>query len=95
MVEVYYKKPEKLVEFNVTDTGCGIPDAAKEKVFDRLYQVPLGSEHEASSGGMGLGLSIAREIVQRHNGELLVESTVGYGATFRVLLPIGSEEAAL
>lgn len=94
-VEAYCKKPEKLVEFNVTDTGCGIPDAAKEKVFDRLYQVPLGSEHEASSGGMGLGLSIAREIVQRHNGELLVESTVGYGATFRVLLPIGSEEAAL
>ena len=76
------------IEICVCDTGCGIPDTDQENVFDRLYQVQYGTEHTASSGGLGLGLSIAREITKLHHGEIRVESVEGEGATFRVRLPV-------
>ena len=68
----------------VTDTGIGIPEDERASVFSRFYRG--GSDEVAQRTGHGLGLSLARDIVEMHDGELLVESTVGTGSTFTIAL---------
>lgn len=69
----------------VVDTGIGIPKQYLSRVFDRFYQVEdhLTRQH----GGLGLGLSIARAVVERHGGQIWAESVVGRGSRFVFLLP--------
>ncbi|MHB8780637.1 MAG: sensor histidine kinase [Candidatus Geothermincolia bacterium] len=67
----------------VADTGSGIPAAELPHIFDRFYQVGT----QARSAGTGLGLTIAREFVKAHDGDIRVESRVGEGSTFFVSLP--------
>jgi signal transduction histidine kinase/HAMP domain-containing protein len=74
------------VELRVHDTGEGIPASELSRIFER--SVSLGSD--ASRERHGLGLTIAREIVLQHGGELTVESKVGEGSTFTVTLPRSS-----
>lgn len=74
-----------LVRMAVRDTGCGISEDNKEAVFSRLFQVE-DIEHEASTG-LGLGLSIAKQIVELHNGKIGVESEMGVGSEFYVCIP--------
>ncbi|MGM9662281.1 MAG: ATP-binding protein, partial [Oscillospiraceae bacterium] len=74
------------IYLDVSDTGIGIPEADRERVFDRFYRVDKARSRE--SGGTGLGLSIAREIVERHNGKLCVVPKDGPGTTVRLTLPI-------
>lgn len=69
---------EGRVRFAVTDTGGGVPDAHREQIFEPFYQVP-GSQ---DLGGVGLGLTIARSLVQAHGGEIHCESEEGRGSTF-------------
>ncbi len=64
--------------FTVTDTGCGIPQEQLDKIFTAFHQVDTNSPV-----GMGLGLAISYELVQRMQGELSVTSTVGKGSTFK------------
>jgi two-component system OmpR family sensor kinase len=75
------------IRFEVQDTGQGIPVDALDRLFDRFYQVdasrPGGAGH-----GAGLGLAIAREIVQAHGGRITVRSQPGQGATFIIDLPL-------
>ena len=68
----------------VTDTGEGIPSDALPHIFDRFYRA------SGNSRGHGLGLSIARWIVEQHGGRIEVESEVGKGSTFSVWLPAGN-----
>jgi len=70
----------------VTDDGIGIPAHDLPKLFDRFYQVEahLTRKH----GGMGLGLSVAKSMVELHGGRIWVESEEGKGSTFTFLLPI-------
>jgi signal transduction histidine kinase len=70
------------VEYAVTDTGPGIPPEYLDRVFERFAQVP-----GATAGGAGLGLPIARRIVEAHGGRISVESEAGHGATFRFTIP--------
>jgi signal transduction histidine kinase len=70
----------------VQDTGPGIPADELPHLFDRFYRVEKDRSRE--SGGVGLGLSIARSIAIHHSGEMTVESRLGAGSTFRVRLPI-------
>ena len=70
----------------VTDTGCGIPKDDLPFIFDRFYRVSRDRSRE--TGGAGLGLSIAQLVVARHGGCIEVETSVGIGSTFRVLLPL-------
>jgi heavy metal sensor kinase len=69
----------------VRDTGIGIPDTALPHVFDRFYRVDESRNREA--GGVGLGLSIAQWIAERHHARLEAESVVGQGSAFRVRFP--------
>ncbi len=82
------KRQGDRVVLTVSDTGIGIPPAEQERVFDRFYQVD-GSERRAYRGA-GLGLSICRHIVERHNGRIWVESEgiSGRGSRFHVELPM-------
>ncbi|MBI3924414.1 MAG: GHKL domain-containing protein [Armatimonadetes bacterium] len=76
-------EPETLI-IEVEDQGTGIPEEELPRIFERFYRVEKGSS--ARFGGRGLGLSIARHIIEAHGGELQVESQLGVGSKFRVLL---------
>jgi two-component system OmpR family sensor kinase len=69
----------------VRDHGEGIPQALREKVFERFYRADNSRNRE--TGGSGLGLSIVKTIVNRHKGAIMALETIGGGATFRVELP--------
>jgi signal transduction histidine kinase len=71
------------VRFTISDTGSGIPGDCLEHVFERFYQVP-GTE---SDGRAGLGLTVAREIVESYGGEIRCESQEGHGTTVWFTLP--------
>ena len=70
----------------VTDTGRGIDPGFLPRVFDRFAQE--GGSRTRHHGGLGLGLAIARHIVDGHGGRITAESREGAGATFTVSLPI-------
>lgn len=74
------------VELRVIDTGIGIPESERSKVFDAFYQVDSSSTRE--QGGTGLGLSIVKRLVESHDGRVRVEATQPTGATFVVLIPV-------
>jgi two-component system NtrC family sensor kinase len=74
--------PHEAVELSVSDTGCGIPAANLERIFD-----PFFTSKEVGKG-TGLGLSVSYGIVRTHGGRITVESTVGEGSTFHVFLPV-------
>lgn len=73
------KKDDGFVVFSVADTGTGIPAEALPRIFERFYRVP-GQDQEIK--GAGLGLAIAREIVEAHGGTITAESKVGEGSIF-------------
>jgi len=77
----------EIVRFCVADSGCGIERKYLDDIFNRLFQVSEES-HEYAGAGLGLGLSIAREIVHLHGGRLWAESEIGVGSQFYVELPI-------
>ena len=73
------------IRLRVTDTGVGIPEDERERVFDRFYQVQSGSTR--AYRGTGLGLTICKHIVERHHGRIWIEDSEGSGAVFVVELP--------
>lgn len=81
-VRVRVRARDAKVRFEVSDTGEGVAPEHQERIFERFYRVPGGQR-----SGAGLGLAIAREIVQRHGGAIGVESAVGAGSTFWFTLP--------
>jgi PAS domain S-box-containing protein len=72
----------------VADEGLGIPDAERERIFEKFYR--LDPQQTQGVGGSGLGLYICRELVERMNGRLEVDSEPGKGSKFRVALPDGT-----
>ena len=82
-------EPEGSITFEVEDTGVGIGPEHLSRVFEKFYRAP-GSK---SSGGAGLGLAIAREIVEAHEGRIAAESGPGRGTTFAFTLPIATDRA--
>jgi OmpR-family two-component system manganese-sensing sensor histidine kinase len=82
------------LQIKVSDTGIGIPPEALPKLFDRFYRVDPARTHKTGSystttnTGSGLGLAIAQAIIQHHQGQIQVTSTIGAGTTFTITLPI-------
>ena len=77
------------VVVSVTDQGPGIPEDDQGRIFERYYR---GQQARGSLTGMGMGLPIARQVIEAHNGRLWVESRPGEGATFFFTLPVAHEE---
>ena len=73
---------EQMVRFSVTDTGSGIPHQFMQRIFEQFFRVP----DQKSETGAGLGLAIAKEIVEAHGGNINVESQEGEGTTFSFTL---------
>jgi len=73
------------VELAVSDTGVGISAHDKTHIFEKFYRV---SRKDKQVRGTGLGLAIAKQIIDLHGGEIVVESQVATGSTFRVVLPV-------
>ena len=74
-----------VMEIRVADTGIGIPDEERQRVFDPFYQVDSSSTREY--GGTGLGLAIVQRLVQAHDGKVSVEPNHPQGTVFVVKLP--------
>lgn len=89
-VQVSARRKGEEMWITVMDTGIGIPQRDYNRIFDRFYQVEpsLTRRYE----GMGLGLSIAKSMVELHNGRIWVESIVGKGSRFSVVLPVSPYE---
>ena len=77
--------PQRMVELRVTDTGLGIPEADRPRVFERFYRVDKARSREL--GGTGLGLAIVKHIVEGHGGRVWVEGNQPIGSRFVVWLP--------
>lgn len=80
------------IAFQVADTGIGIPKDKQETIF-KSYMQAADSSTERQFGGTGLGLAISQNIAQLLGGKIRVDSTVGQGSSFTVILPVDSSEA--
>lgn len=76
---------DKVVHTSVKDFGPGISEENQSYIFGQFYQ---SKEHRDSSSGLGLGLFISKDIIERHGGQIWVESKPGKGATFNFSLPL-------
>jgi signal transduction histidine kinase len=82
------------VRITVLDQGPGIPDDLRERVFDKFFRVPGRESHDVHRGGIGLGLPIARRLVETQAGRIWIETPPGSIGTMVVMtLPTAFEPA--
>jgi PAS domain S-box-containing protein len=84
-ISIIVKKQKENILIKIVDTGIGISKDEEKKVFNKFYQAYTGDDRK--NEGTGLGLFICREIIQKHNGTIWVESTLGKGSKFCIKLP--------
>lgn len=82
----------KYVSITVEDSGPGIPEADLPHIFERFYQADPGIRYDQQ--GSGIGLALARELVEAHHGQITVDSEFGRGSAFSIYLPLGSDAFA-
>jgi len=85
-IGVHLTRDGATAELQIADSGCGIPEDAQARIFERFYTAD--SSRRRSAEGSGLGLAIASKIVELHRGTIAVASVPGHGATFTVSLPL-------
>lgn len=86
-IEVALERTSAGVELSVADRGPGVPEAQRERIFEPFYRLPDAPERE---GGVGLGLSLVRQIAERHRATARCEGREGGGLRFVVTFPVGS-----
>jgi signal transduction histidine kinase len=91
-VRVNLSADGEYARLRVTDTGTGIPEGEVPRVFERFHRVE--SARRRSHDGTGIGLALAKELIEMHGGRIEVESTLGIGTTFTVSIPFGSKHLA-
>jgi signal transduction histidine kinase len=77
----------RLAQVQVCDRGPGVPEDQRERIFEAFYRLPGHAEY---AGGVGLGLSLVRQIAQRHDGQVRCEPREGGGSCFSLRLPLGT-----
>jgi signal transduction histidine kinase len=88
-IQVTTQVQDKCVTISVADTGCGIAPEELPKVFDKFFRGPAITRE---TRGAGLGLAIAKSLVELHGGTIWVDSTVGVGSTFCFTIPLQRAE---
>jgi two-component system, OmpR family, sensor histidine kinase CiaH len=88
-IKVSAKKGKSQVIIKVSDQGQGIEEKDLPHIFERFYRADSARSH-GDEGGYGLGLAIAKKIVDEHSGKILVKSIVGKGSEFKIILPLFS-----
>lgn len=87
-IKVQLLSEDEVISLQVYDSGVGVPQKKLTKIFNRFYQ--LDNAQLSNEGGFGLGLSISKEIVSQHKGEIFAESEKGKGSVFTVKLQTGT-----
>ncbi len=90
-VSITTKSLRSDLSIEVADQGIGIPSAEQAKIFEKFYRVGNGLVHDVK--GSGLGLSLVKHIIEAHKGTISVESDVGKGSRFTILLPLAQRTA--
>ncbi|HEY5932100.1 MAG TPA: ATP-binding protein, partial [Nitrospira sp.] len=85
--------PARAIELSVADTGIGIPEEDRPRVFERFYRVDKARSREL--GGTGLGLAIVKHLVEGHGGQVWVEANHPQGSRFVVRLPLSATARSL
>jgi len=85
-ITVAARQQDGYVEVSVSDTGEGIPAQDLPYIFERFYRVD--KSRTRATGGSGLGLTIAKRLVEAHGGEISVQSELGKGSRFSFTLPV-------
>ena len=86
VVDIIVEKDENNLFLKISDNGIGIHKKDLNKIFEKFYRGRNASRH--TSTGTGLGLTLVRQIVEAHSGEISVDSKVGSGSTFTIILPL-------
>lgn len=89
LIEVLLQDLDDKVKIIVKDNGIGISEENQKIIFDRFNQVV--DESSEQKGGSGLGLTITKQLITLHNGEIYVESEVGVGSEFIIILPVNND----
>ena len=90
-VDLILKEQNGHAVFIVKDTGVGIADSDRSKIFESFYQNPAQHEQQSFAVSTGIGLSLTKSLVELHRGEIRLDSHVGKGSTFTITLPIARE----
>jgi signal transduction histidine kinase len=86
MIRIQVSNGDGAVRFHVADQGCGVPADEASKIFEKFYR--RGNKETREQSGFGLGLAFVKEVAERHDGDVAVESEVGKGSVFTLSIPI-------
>jgi signal transduction histidine kinase len=85
-LDIAFDEAQQAFKIKVIDTGIGIPEIDRPRIFDRFYRVD--KSRSRVTGGVGLGLSIVKDIIVAHGGTIDVHSELNVGTTFSITLPL-------
>jgi len=84
-IEIAAREEDAALVISVSDTGPGIPKEAHERIFEKFYRLPGAKKRDQAS--LGLGLPIAKALVELHRGRIWLDSASGKGSTFFISIP--------